>query len=107
MFESLANPLMKLVGLKTVEMAEEGKINTVVFDYDHFYPDVLFRPTRILCYLHLFNQYLNSEVLFEPVDNRQDIPMYIRFLNSMFTSPERAKNNVFLVTGLQEKREWS
>ncbi|XP_015060890.1 uncharacterized protein LOC107006889 [Solanum pennellii] len=38
-FESLANPLMKLVGLKTVEMAEEGKINTVVFDYDHFYSD--------------------------------------------------------------------
>ncbi|KAK6773542.1 hypothetical protein RDI58_028780 [Solanum bulbocastanum] len=27
-FESLANPLMKLVGLKTVEMAEEGKIKT-------------------------------------------------------------------------------
>ncbi|KAL3322315.1 hypothetical protein AABB24_039773 [Solanum stoloniferum] len=38
-FESLANPLMKLVGLKTVEMAEEGKINTVVFDYNHFYSD--------------------------------------------------------------------
>ncbi|XP_015163842.1 uncharacterized protein [Solanum tuberosum] len=65
-FESLANPLMKLVGLKTVEMSEEGKINTVVFDYNHFYSDVLFRPIRILCYLHLFNQCLNSEVLFEP-----------------------------------------
>lgn len=38
-FESLANPLMKLVGLKTVEMAEEGKINTVVFDFTHFYSD--------------------------------------------------------------------
>ncbi|KAJ8539251.1 hypothetical protein K7X08_013503 [Anisodus acutangulus] len=39
-FESLANPLMKLVGLKTVEMAEEGKFSTVVFDYTtHFYAD--------------------------------------------------------------------
>lgn len=57
-FESLANPLMKLVGLKTVEMAEEGKINTVVFDYTHFYSDVLFRPTLTLCCLHVFNQYL-------------------------------------------------
>ncbi|MCD9638439.1 hypothetical protein HAX54_022434 [Datura stramonium] len=38
-FESLANPLMKLVGLKTVEMVEEGKISTVVFDYTHFYAD--------------------------------------------------------------------
>ncbi|XP_060200927.1 uncharacterized protein LOC132629233 [Lycium barbarum] len=37
-FESLANPLMKLVGLKTVEMAEEGKYTTVVIDYPtHFH----------------------------------------------------------------------
>ncbi|XP_059287231.1 uncharacterized protein LOC132040595 isoform X1 [Lycium ferocissimum] len=37
-FESLANPLMKLVGLKTVEMAEQGKYTTVVIDYPtHFY----------------------------------------------------------------------
>ncbi|CAN4112687.1 unnamed protein product [Withania somnifera] len=35
-FESLANPLMKLVGLKTVEMADEGNISTIVFDYTHF-----------------------------------------------------------------------
>ncbi|XP_075087326.1 uncharacterized protein LOC107806689 isoform X2 [Nicotiana tabacum] len=38
-FESLANPLMKLVGLKTVEMAEEGKFSTVVVDYNHFFAD--------------------------------------------------------------------
>ncbi|XP_070016367.1 uncharacterized protein [Nicotiana sylvestris] len=38
-FESLANPLMKLVGLKTVEMAEEGKFSTVVVDYNHFCAD--------------------------------------------------------------------
>ncbi|XP_060195441.1 uncharacterized protein LOC132624726 [Lycium barbarum] len=37
-FESLANPLMKLVGLKTLEMAEEGKYTTVVIDYPtHFH----------------------------------------------------------------------
>ncbi|KAM3374824.1 hypothetical protein P3S68_013538 [Capsicum galapagoense] len=36
-FESLANPLMKLVGLKTLEMTEEGKTSTVVFDYTDFY----------------------------------------------------------------------
>lgn len=57
-FESLANPLMKLVGLKTVEMAEEGKINTVVFDFTHFYSDVLFHPILLLCYLLVFDQFL-------------------------------------------------
>ncbi|XP_038993384.1 uncharacterized protein LOC120117125 [Hibiscus syriacus] len=33
-FSSLAIPLMKLVGLKTEEMAEEGRFNTVVVDAD-------------------------------------------------------------------------
>lgn len=55
-FESLANPLMKLVGLKTVEMAEEGKFSTVVVDYNHFFADVLYYQTLILCYLRVFNQ---------------------------------------------------
>lgn len=57
-FESLANPLMKLVGLKTLEMTEEGKTSTVVFDYTDFYSNVHFRPTHVLCYLHVFKQYL-------------------------------------------------
>ncbi len=34
MFASLAIPLIKLVGLKTVEMASEGRVSTVVFTAD-------------------------------------------------------------------------
>lgn len=35
MFASLAVPLMKLVGLKTVEMASEGRFNSVLTANDH------------------------------------------------------------------------
>lgn len=34
-FASLATPLMKLVGLKTMEMAEEGRFTTIFFDADY------------------------------------------------------------------------
>ncbi|KAH7867376.1 hypothetical protein Vadar_032622 [Vaccinium darrowii] len=33
-FESLAIPLMRLVGLKTVEMAKEGRFSSIVTDMD-------------------------------------------------------------------------
>lgn len=36
-FASLAIPLMKLVGLKTVEMAEEGKFSTIIIDNSSSY----------------------------------------------------------------------
>lgn len=45
MFASLAIPMMKLVGLKTVEMAENGRFSTIIIDTDS--PEVI----KILCFV--------------------------------------------------------
>lgn len=39
-FTSLALPLMKLVGLKTVEMAEEGRFSTIITDTNRSHSQV-------------------------------------------------------------------
>lgn len=54
-FSSLAIPMMKLVGLKTVEMAKEGRFSTFIIDT--YSPQVIkFLYFVIICLIFFFDR---------------------------------------------------